>query len=64
MLPKGQIPVPVLSQPSKPWGVTQVPLPSRPGGGRAGFGDVPRDVALGNTARGCGKGHLSLWEQG
>lgn len=38
MIPKGEIPTPVLSQPSEPWGVMPVPLSSRPGGGRAGFG--------------------------
>jgi len=34
----GEIPMPVRPQPSELWGVMQTPLPSRPRGGRAGFG--------------------------
>ena len=38
VIQKGEILILVLSQLSKPWGVTQMPLPSRPGGGKACFG--------------------------
>lgn len=64
MIPKGEIPAVVLSQPSKPWGVTQTSLPCWPGGGRGGFASGTRDVALGDTAKSCRKGHLFLWEHG
>lgn len=40
-----------------------MPLPSRLRGGKSWFWGWHRDVALGDTARTCGKGHLSLWEQ-
>lgn len=38
VIPKGEVPMTVLSQPSELWRVMQTPLPSQPRGGRAGFG--------------------------